>query len=155
MAPNLVASLLKQLVKGCTVTSDNLESLYQYHIHQNTHTTLDKIMNILQLEIRKYSKVFIVIDTLDECSEWDGTQTKLLTVLQSLLSTVSLLVTSCDISSIAPKFKGCKLLYICVSDQDVWRYVEGWISHEPWLAKHVDGHPNLQETIVNHIVGGM
>jgi len=96
--------------------------------------------------------VFIVVDALDECSEVEGTRGRLLGRLKHCQSTVNLLVTSRDLASIAADFRGTKQLDIYARDDDVRRYIEGRIPHESRLARHVDGHPMLQEGIVKKIL---
>ena len=71
----------------------------------------------------------------------------MLKALRSLVGTVNLTVTSCDLSSIAREFQGMKRLEIRVHDQDVRRYIEGPIARAPRQHLKV-----LQENIVNKIV---
>ena len=98
---NLVASLLKQIVQDRYGASDNVKSLYELHNHQSTRPTLDELTTALKSEIGAYSKVFIVIDALDEYPEDNGIRLNLLKALRSLVGTVNLMVTSRDLSSIA------------------------------------------------------
>ena len=94
-----------------------------------------------------YSKVFIIVDALDECREDDGTRANLLQALRSLAGTVNLMVTSRDLVSIARDFQETKHLDICANDQDVRRYIEGRIARTP--RRHLKA---LQESIVKKIV---
>jgi hypothetical protein len=144
---NLVASLLKQMVQDCSVVSDNVKLFYNHHQDHGTRPTLEELTNALALEIRMYSKVFIVVDALDECPEGDGTRTNLLQSLRCLVGTVSLLATSRDLSSIAQYFDGTKRLNIYANDQDIRKYIEGRIASTP--RRHLKA---LQETIVNEII---
>jgi hypothetical protein len=96
--------------------------------------------------------VFIVVDALDECSEVDGTRARLLALFRTLSNTVNLLVTSRDLTSIATDFCETNRLDIYASDGDVRRYIEGRIPREPRLAKHVGGHPTLQDEIAEKII---
>lgn len=150
-AVNLVTSLLKQLVQDHWVTYDNVRSLYRHHTDRCTSPTFDEFRDILQSEIERYPKVYIVVDALDECPETDGTRARLLSALRSFGSTVSLLVTSRNLASIEADFRGTKRLDIHAIDEDIRRYIEGRIPREPRLAKHVDGHQPLQEQIVKNI----
>lgn len=49
------------------MTSNNIDALYKHHRDRNTHPILDNLTETLKLEIGMYSKVFIVVDALDEC----------------------------------------------------------------------------------------
>ena len=62
---------------------------------------LDELLSILQSGAKQYSKMFIVVDALDERSEADGTRRGLLAALRTLKN---VLVTSHDLSSIATDF---------------------------------------------------
>jgi len=143
-ASNLVASLLKQMVYNHFTISDHVKSLYECHIEQNTFPSLDDFAKALKSEIRMYSKVFIVVDALDECREDDGTRANLLRALRSL--GVNLMVTSRDLVSIARDFQETIRLDIRADDQDVRRYIEGRIARAP--RRHLNV---LQETIVKKI----
>ena len=92
------------------------------------------------------SKVFIIVDALDECREDDATRALLLQVLRSLPLQVNLMVTSRNLPSIGRDFEGAKRLHIRAKDDDMKVYIEGRIAFGPRHLK------NLQEAIVNKIV---
>jgi len=104
-------------------------------------------MTSLKSEIKLYSKVFIVVDALDESPEDEGTRADLLVALQSLSGTVNLMVTSRDFSPIARHFPGATLIDIRANDEDVRSYVHGRIACVP--RRHLVA---LQVTIANKIV---
>src|SRR5436190_10435295 len=64
---NLIASLLQQLVQSNPIIFDEIASLYDDNIKKQKRPTLSEWSKLLQLEIRSLSKVFIIIDALDEC----------------------------------------------------------------------------------------
>ena len=150
----LVASLLKQLVQDRSVTSDQVKTLYKvYHDARKSIPGLADLMTVLQSEIRHYSKVYIVVDALDECRERD--QRDLITTLQSLAGNINMMVTSRILPSIQQLFQDAKRLDIRANNDDVRRYIEGRIPHENRLARHVGKDRSLQETIVNKIVANV
>ena len=63
---NLVASLLRQVVQGRRAISDDVKSFFERHRRQTSRPTLDQLTDVLISEIRTRSKVFIVVDALDE-----------------------------------------------------------------------------------------
>lgn len=89
------------------------------------------------------------MDALDECS--DRTRAELLIAFRFLATTVSLLVTSRNVASIAQDFCGTKHIDIRASDQDVAKYIEGRIPLEPSLQTHVENDPTLRAVIVEGI----
>jgi len=118
---NLITSLLKQLVQD--------------------YTAINEVLSMLGPEAQRFSKVFIVVDALDECPEVDGTRARLLAALQTLQGTFNLLVTSRDLASIAEDFCETKRLDIYASDDDVRKFIQNRIPREPRLARHIHGHP--------------
>jgi hypothetical protein len=110
----------------------------------------------LRLEIGTYSRVFIVVDALNELSEHD--QGYLITKLRNLTSTINLIVTSHPIPSIKDHVQGAKRTDIWAGEQDVQTYIEGRIRREPRLSVLVRTGQMLQERTVNKILlnaGGM
>jgi hypothetical protein len=83
------------------------------------------------------SDIFIVVDALDECIERD--QEYLITELQSLASTVHVMVTSRPLPSIEQLFHGATRLEIHATKDDVRKYIDGQISREHRLALLVKG----------------
>jgi hypothetical protein len=146
---NLVTSLLKQLVQDHTVAYESVKTLHLHHKNQETRPTLEQILEAFRLATGTFSKVFVVVDALDECS--DTTRAELLTALRSLANPINLLVTSRDLASIAQEFRGTKHLDIRANDQDVRRYIEGRIPCAPFLKIHVDKDATLQEEILKAI----
>jgi hypothetical protein len=135
------------MVQDSGALSGNIQSFYKLHQTQDTLPTLEEFTRALELEIALYSKVFIILDGLDECPEDNGTRGSLLGVLQSLAGTVNLMVTSRDISSIARHFSGTQHLDICANDHDLRTYIGCRIASLP--RQHL---VELQETIVKTIV---
>ncbi|RFU77494.1 hypothetical protein TARUN_4708 [Trichoderma arundinaceum] len=102
-----------------------------------------------------YSRVFIIVDALDECQESDGCRSNLLREvfrLQNVTKT-NFFATSRFLPEITTKFKACKSFEIRASELDVRKYVHdqienGTIEHLPSL---VENKPGLKEEIVRGI----
>jgi hypothetical protein len=146
---SLVTSLLRQLVQDHSTVYNKVKTLYKNHENRGTRPAFQQFLEALQSAMGTFSKVFIVVDALDECS--DRTRAELLLALRSLGSTVSLLVTSRNLTSIAQDFQRAKHLDIQASDQDVRNYIEGRMPLEPSLQIHVHNDPTLREEIVESI----
>lgn len=151
-AVNLIASLLQQLVRGKPAISNEIVSLYRDHIKKQTRPTLTECTNLLQSEVLGFSKVFIVVDALDECAESNGTRMNFLTKIRRLLPDVHLLITSRHIPSIERELERAAHVEIRASNEDVARYLGGRIGREHRLVRHVRADPALQKTIINTIV---
>jgi len=92
-----------------------------------------------------YTKVYIIVDALDECPEVNGTRVKLLKALRSLGRSVNLMVTSRDLSSIEQQFRGAQRLRIRADNGDIAKYIENQLDLHPHLS-------NLQGTVTHKIV---
>jgi hypothetical protein len=66
---NLIASLWAQLVQNSGSLSSEVKDLYRTYIRQRSPPTLSDVSKILQAEIGRFSKIFVVVDALDECPE--------------------------------------------------------------------------------------
>lgn len=142
-----MSSLLRQLVQSHPTISKTVDQFYSSH--ELSHPTLYEFKEALQIEIRRYSKVFVVVDALDECVD-DETRTALLATLKDL--PVNLFVTSRYSLTTEKKFDGAERLDIRAHDNDVRRYVENRILREDRLARHVKADPSLQDDITNKVV---
>lgn len=132
---------------------ESVKSLYNHHKDRETRPTLEKFLDVLKSVTRSFTKVFVVVDALDECCEL--TRAELFLALRSLASTANLLVTSRDITSIEQYFRDNRRLNIHAMDQDVGRYIKGRIPRLERLKIHVDTDPALQEEVIKAITGNV
>lgn len=139
-AKDLLASLLKQLTQVRPSLPDAMKSLYNKHILRRTQPSFDEISQALQSVAALYSRVFILIDGLDECQESDGCRSRFLTEVFNLQakSGANLFATSRSIHDITERFKEKQSLSleILASDEDVRMYLDDCISHsKPKILK--------------------
>ncbi|RYP92526.1 hypothetical protein DL770_001392 [Monosporascus sp. CRB-9-2] len=66
-AEDLLSSLLKQLSQGRPSLPETVKALYDSHLKGKTRPSLGEISGSLQSVGAMYSRVFVVIDALDEC----------------------------------------------------------------------------------------
>lgn len=148
---NLLASLFTQLSQARNSLSNDAKELYHDHLDYGTRPKLSEISALLQSEITRFSKIFVILDALDECSG-EGPRTSFFSELQCLQPKVNLLVTSRFFDTIARKFEGKRQLEVVASDQDVRKYVSGRISREDRLLRHIQKDAALLEHITETIV---
>ncbi|PMD63451.1 uncharacterized protein K444DRAFT_556103, partial [Hyaloscypha bicolor E] len=144
---DLLASLLKQLAEGQPCLPVTVKELYDRHKKNRTRPSLDEILKTLNSVITTYSRVYIVVDALDECQCWS-------TFLSDIFSLqaktgVKLFTTSRPIPDIEEMFKECLSLEILASDEDIGKYLNGHMSQLPTFVLR---KPELQEEIVTEIV---
>jgi hypothetical protein len=148
---NLVAGLWAQLVRNSGSLPTEVRDLYSTHVRQNSSPTLDEVSEILQCEIARYSKIFVVIDALDEYPE--GDRSTLLKKLRELRPTINLMVTSRYLDAIANDFEGSPQLEISANVEDVRVYIVGRISGEKRLSRFVGKDAALGENTMNTVAG--
>jgi hypothetical protein len=150
-APNLVAAIIKQLVQDRPSIAQSLSGLYEHHRGRRTRPTLEELSNILQSVVANYSKVYVVLDALDECPERNGTRSQLLGICRDLQQKTGLRLmdTSRHIPDIVEEFKDSPLIEVRASDSDIKRFVIGNVSR---FAKFFRSNSDLQERVQNKII---
>ena len=148
---NLLTSLLKQLAEGQPSLPGTVKELYDLHKTKRTRPSLDEISRSLQVVTTLYSRVFIIVDALDECQISDGCRQIFLSGLLNLHTKygANLFATSRPISSVEKEFEGNTILEIRASEEDVRRYLEG---HMFLLPGFVVRSLELQDEIKTRIV---
>lgn len=127
-------------------------SLYRHHNQKQTRPTLDELSKLLQLEVCRLLKVFILIDALDECPESNSTRDSFVAEIRKLQPITHLLVTSRHISTIEREFERAARVEIHATDEDIGRYIESRIKGDRQLIRYIQKDPALQGTIINTIV---
>jgi hypothetical protein len=150
----LLANILKQLAGWQERLPASVQELYKRHKARYTRPILDELSTTLQSVVRAYSRVYIVIDALDECEDKDYNRGKLLTELFSLQNEtgVNLFFTSRFIPEITKKFVSCLSVKIRPSKEDVWNYLDKHISD---LPDFVTNDTSLQTEIKTEIDAAM
>jgi Cdc6-like AAA superfamily ATPase len=155
-AEDLLASLLKQLSEGRGSIPDSVKTLYDKHKVKQTRPSIEEISKSLQSIITLYSRVFIIVDALDECQAGDSRR-RFLTELFHLeaKSGANLFATSRFIPEIVKVFCKSVVLEIRASKEDIERYLEGQmrllLSFDDWslpLRREV-------KTRISDVVDGM
>jgi hypothetical protein len=147
----LLASLWRQLVFAKSIPS-MLHNLYAAHREKRTRPSLDDDYAVLRSAISEYSKVFILVDALDEYPERE--RNILLRRLAALGATVNLMLTSrphVKIDDVIPD-SDVEALEVRATDEDVRLYVDAQISLSPRLLKFASCRPGLREEIQTEIV---
>ncbi|KAH7109236.1 hypothetical protein B0J13DRAFT_463009 [Dactylonectria estremocensis] len=154
---DLLASVLKQLTQCRSSLPESVKNLYDQHKTKRTRPSLDEISSTLHSVAAKYSKVFIIVDALDECLESDGCRTRFLAELFNLQTRhgTNIFATSRFIPEIMGRFETSLSREISASPDDVARYLEGHIGQ---LPSFVQQDRQLQEEIttgISEAVDGM
>lgn len=146
-AVDLLGSLLKQVLQNTDI-SPVIRDLYVKHSGRGTRLSFDEISHLLISESRAFSRLFVVLDALDECPTGADTRDKVLSVLQQI-PTVHLLITSRRHMDVASYFDTIRLdLY--AHRQDLEIFIRKRIEVEKNLKRYVD--EDFKETLINEII---
>jgi len=150
-AEDLLAALLKQLSRGCSVLPDIVKILYGKHRAKETRPSITELSKALHTVAALYSRVFVIVDAVDECQESNGCQKKILAEILDLETQLSanVFVTSRPIPEIAKVFMDKIRLNITARDDDVQRYLDGRLSQVSGFLRR---DRQLQEEIKTEIV---
>ena len=153
----LLANLLKQLAQQQASTPGGVKNLFDQYKGRPKRPTLDEILSILHSVSILYSRIFIIVDALDECQVTDGCRTRLLSGIFKLQERVrvNIFSTSRYNPEIVEIFKESISLEIRAKDEDVQTYLA---SHMERLPSFVLSNPNLQNKIkatISKAVDGM
>ncbi|PLB36747.1 nucleoside phosphorylase [Aspergillus candidus] len=145
---DLLASLLKQLCQDRPFLPDIVRHFYNKHKNKRTRPLLGEIIQAVISVAAMYSRVFIIVDALDECQASDGYLSGFLTQLIHLQAQcgLNIFVTSRLVPQVMEKFKSSTKLEIRAHDQDIRRYLSARISQlqRTLLASRVDEvHDNI------------
>lgn len=145
---DLLANILKQLAQGLDPLPDALKSLYGKNVSQ---LTLDEVSYALESVATSYTKVFIIVDALDECLPTGSHRSDFLSRIFAFQenSGSNLFMTSRHLPEITELFRRNVSLEIRASKSDVARYVDGHISNLPSFVRR---SPELQEEVKTGIV---
>jgi len=128
---------------------DPVTDLYTRHMNKLTRPSLEEISKVLHSVTALFSRVFIIVDALDECQVTDGR--RFLNGVFHLQAEcgANLFATSRFTPEITEMFKGSVTLEIRASDEDVRSYLDG---HMFQLPSFVRRNPELREEIMTSIV---
>lgn len=154
---DLLTSLLKQLSESQPSLPATVKELYDQHKTKWTRPSLDEISGSLQVVTSLYSRVFLIVDALDECQASNSCRSKFLSEIFSLQAKckVNLFATSRFIPEITTKFQGDVSLEIPASKEDIGRYLEAHMRH---LSPFNEWNRQLQDEIkarISDAVDGM
>jgi hypothetical protein len=149
---DLLSNLLKQLAQEQLSVPADIKNLYKNHRTKRTRPSFDEIVKVLHSIIRLYSKVFIIIDALDECHVSNKECNRLLSEVFSLQAQaqVNLFATSRFVPEITSQFEGCMSKEIRANDDDVLRYVNERIPQ--LLRSRISKYPDLHGAIRREVV---
>ncbi|KAL7908310.1 ankyrin repeat protein [Trichoderma velutinum] len=149
----LLASFLKQLIASQSSLPEVVQQLHNQHNTQGQRTrpSTEEFIGALKSVAEIYSRIFIMIDALDECKSSNGALSRVLSCIFELRSKTgaNFFITSRFNAEISSAFSSISTLEIRASDEDIRRYLSGNMVH---LPRFVLNDPSLQEEIIAGIL---
>ncbi|KAK6361430.1 hypothetical protein TWF730_005159 [Orbilia blumenaviensis] len=151
---DLLASVLKQLSQNQRSLPDAIKELFHRHLDNRTRPSREDLVQALRLVVGAYSRIFIVIDALDEYLE-SNSRAKLISELFNLHHEygANVLATSRFVPQITDRFKASTTFEIRARDEDVRRYLDSQISQSE--KKLLQSHHEYIITEITRAVRGM
>ncbi|KAI0180567.1 ankyrin repeat-containing domain protein [Hypoxylon sp. FL1284] len=151
-----VQILVRQLLEQADTITDEIVSHYDKRIKTlQTRSAVDEYEKLLGLVTGLFSKVYIIVDALDECRSDDGSQYRLetkkrfLQTLDSFGESVHILVTSRD--ETAPKSDGpWQRMRVYTVDEDIESYVQRGVQNTARLQEMMTD--DLEKTMKHELV---
>ncbi|RYP32850.1 hypothetical protein DL767_005006 [Monosporascus sp. MG133] len=141
----ILASLWKHLARSRVLDTEECETFEATYLKPDVKPAKNEILTILRDEIARYSRVFILLDALDEFHS--DHRTALLVALRDLGPNVNLLITSRYIETEAFDPKRSRHLEISAADSDIRIFISGRLNSETRLGRHVAKDPELADKI--------
>lgn len=152
---HLLICLLRQLAQNQSSLPVSVKDLYERHNMNRTRPSFEDISKALHSVAAMYSRVFIIVDALDECQVSEGSRSLLLSEIFNLqqMCKVNIFATSRFIPEVIDNFKEYTRLDIRAHDEDVRNYLEGRISRSS--RKFLRSLPEDIKTKIIKAVDGM
>ncbi|KAL2153768.1 hypothetical protein VTH82DRAFT_4923 [Thermothelomyces myriococcoides] len=127
---DIFASLLKQFAQRRTELPASVKSLFDKH-EKRTRPSFDDISTAIQSTTAEFSRIFIVVDALDECP--DSFREKFISEIFSLQPKcgANIFMTSRPLEKIICKFSKEETKEIRATDEDLELYIEAHINSLP------------------------
>lgn len=149
--PNILAGLWRQLIWGKLILPGSpAHTLYHAHHEKRTRPSVAEMQVVLGDAVAEYSKVYIVIDALDEYPEAE--RHLLLKILAEFGPKLNVLLTSRPHITPDTFFPNTPVLEIRATEKDIRRYVDAQIVNSFRLSAHVKSRPELRQQIESKIV---
>jgi hypothetical protein len=152
----LLASLLKQLTEGQPSLPGTVKDLYDRYKAKGTKPLPEETSKVLQSLATMYSKIYFVVDALDECRVSDGCRTKFLSEIFSLQAKygANIFATSRFLPEIIDQFKEATTLEIRASNEDVQIYLDDHMFRLPgFVRRSLELQDKIKTAILNAVDG--
>lgn len=155
---SLLSSLLAQLIQARDFISEEVKEIHRVLKVTGGYPSSDDLLSMLRYQMKLFSRVFIVVDALDECpndttSIETNTMDKFLKVLHQLPSNAHILYTSRHDIRIGQGVEADCELEIVAHDTDLRNYFENQIKGLEHLKRLVDKGMQRDKCFLDNVLG--
>ncbi|KAL3445802.1 hypothetical protein BJX65DRAFT_280401 [Aspergillus insuetus] len=147
----IFASFVKQLIihqeEHHLHLSKEVMELYVKHHRRQTRPKFREYQSVLESELRRYRRVFLIIDAVDELPTNEETTARFLDALTSLGTNINIMFTS-RIFTPLPCLEGGSLVEVRADDNDVRTYLKLRMERIPQLRRLTQGKEDVRKDIV-------
>lgn len=156
-AEAMLANLIKQLAQNKKNFPDELHQLHNQHDRTQSLPSLKELSDTLTTLVRSFSRVFILIDALDEGDDSERSRTKILDQLLMVqkMTSLNLFTTSRSINEIGAKFEGYISRNISPSHRDISIFLNARMSRLPTFVKDDKSLQNEIKGSIESAIDGM
>ena len=147
---NLLKSILLQLVSRKHAITEELKEAYKKHSKEGTAPSLPECCRLLKAAIACYSKIYLVIDALDECAE--DTRDILFAELWKMTPNMSIIIASRHTVNSLHDSESALRIEIEADVLDIRNYLEARITESRILQAHIKKDGLLHEVIISSII---
>ena len=154
----LLADLLHQLLRLRDRVTPEVQAMYDNMTANGIPPGPDEYIDMIKSEIATFTKVFIVVDALDECLDEppDHTAINFVRALDRLPKRTRILFTSRPMTTIHDRIKADKTILVQTDVNDLTAYFENRIDKTDWLKKLVEQatqkNPRFLQNAVDTII---
>jgi hypothetical protein len=137
---NLLADLLHQLLRLRDRVTPRVQAIYDNMTASGIPPGPDEYIDMIKSEIETFTKVFIVVDALDECLDEPPNDTTInfVRALDQLPKRTRILFTSRPMTTINDRIKADKTILVQMDVNDLTAYFENRINNTDSLKKLVE-----------------
>ncbi|PLB46615.1 hypothetical protein P170DRAFT_438328 [Aspergillus steynii IBT 23096] len=152
-AEDIISSILKQFLieHEFSTCCSHLENLYTAHHRRKSRPSWEECLEVFRLFMERLSKVYIVIDGLDQQGILDESVTMLLSALESWTN-LNLLITTRSKTPFTDWKRPRAYINISASKQDMKSYIEHRTIMVPGLQNILVGDTSVQDAFVDTII---
>ncbi|RPA71140.1 hypothetical protein BJ508DRAFT_245542 [Ascobolus immersus RN42] len=154
-AKDYLGCILKQLLQRKRSVPDEVKASFaKHHQGKSQRPHISEVVHLLQKVAETFSRVYVVIDALDESvtrgADKDDTSLMMVDKLKGLNKHISFLVTSRD--TVGHMFERVPKLTISAHEDDLKAYIENYLWKNDRLAKKLSGREELQQKITDKVL---